>query len=91
MGYSADALPWVGRVSEAYTKRKGGIKEYVCGGYSGEGMVNAWGCGAALGRIVLKEAGVDVGNRGAWELPWEMEATDERLATADIRNLETLF
>jgi glycine/D-amino acid oxidase-like deaminating enzyme len=91
MGFSADALPWVGRVGKAYTKRSGGAREYVCGGYSGEGMVNAWGCGAGLARIVLYELGVEVGRRGGWEVPWEMEATDERLDRADIRNLATLF
>ncbi|RPA88114.1 FAD dependent oxidoreductase [Ascobolus immersus RN42] len=91
MGFSADALPWVGRVGERYSRRRGGAKEYVCGGYSGEGMVNAWGCGAGLARLVLHEMGIEVGMKGGWMVPWEMEATDERLERADIRNLATLF
>jgi glycine/D-amino acid oxidase-like deaminating enzyme len=50
MGFSVDGCPWVGPV-----KGTGGGREWVCAGFSGEGMVNAWGCGRALAAMVRKE------------------------------------
>ncbi|KAF8448244.1 FAD dependent oxidoreductase-domain-containing protein [Kalaharituber pfeilii] len=59
MGWSADMLPFVGLLpSKTFPKRCGAAdsenagKEWVAAGYSGEGMVNAWGCGTALGIMV---------------------------------------
>jgi glycine/D-amino acid oxidase-like deaminating enzyme len=53
MGWSADTLPFIGAVGpEATGRASSGAHEWVCGGYGGEGMVNAWLCGAALGRML---------------------------------------
>ena len=41
MGFSRDELPWVGPVPG-----RDGL--YVCGGYTGHGMPNAWLCGKAV-------------------------------------------
>ncbi|KAJ3837359.1 FAD dependent oxidoreductase-domain-containing protein [Lentinula raphanica] len=64
IGLSADGNPWVGRVPaeladgrklEVHEHRPGLVEagEWVCGGYSGEGMTSAWKCGVALGRMIL--------------------------------------
>ncbi|KAJ3874410.1 FAD dependent oxidoreductase [Lentinula edodes] len=64
IGLSADSNPWVGRVPASLAegrklevdKSRAGLAdagEWVCGGYSGEGMVNAWKCGAALAHMIL--------------------------------------
>ncbi|EPQ55850.1 FAD dependent oxidoreductase [Gloeophyllum trabeum ATCC 11539] len=52
LGMSADWLPWVGKVPQSVSRRKGG-GEWVSAGYTGEGMVNAWGCGEALGKMIM--------------------------------------
>ncbi|KAI5776998.1 FAD dependent oxidoreductase-domain-containing protein [Geopyxis carbonaria] len=55
LGFSVDGLPWVGRVPGT-----GKECEWVCAGYSGEGMVNAWGCAKALAEMIMgrEEAGM---------------------------------
>jgi len=56
-------MPFVGRLESTLTGRSP-VKvtlpediiypgEWVSAGYNGEGMVNAWGCGVALGLMVL--------------------------------------
>ncbi|KAK6352279.1 hypothetical protein TWF730_009109 [Orbilia blumenaviensis] len=65
LGMSADGLPWVGRVPTALSTRKkpkegkseNGVQmgEWCAVGFSGEGMVNCWGCATALARMVLGE------------------------------------
>ncbi|KAJ7097434.1 hypothetical protein C8R44DRAFT_748535 [Mycena epipterygia] len=63
MGFSADEFPWIGRVPPDIARWKmssqvpgaglveGG--EWMCAGYSGEGMVNAWKCGDAVAQMML--------------------------------------
>lgn len=46
MGFSRDGHPWVGELAE-----KKGI--WVCGGFTGHGMPNAWLCGAAAAGMVI--------------------------------------
>ncbi|KAF8182953.1 FAD dependent oxidoreductase [Pholiota molesta] len=64
LGMSADLQPWVGRVPYAASRRKEpaaatvdrGLAppgEWICAGYTGEGMVHAWLSGKALARMVL--------------------------------------
>lgn len=79
MGFSIDALPWVGRLGQRLPRPDAASlkpqrktvrwasstppnsplpveaagSEWVCGGYSGEGMVNAWGCGKALAIMLM--------------------------------------
>ncbi|KAF3911161.1 hypothetical protein AA313_de0208735 [Arthrobotrys entomopaga] len=64
LGFSADVLPWVGKIPASITKRgqaktKGeervGKGEWCAVGFSGEGMVNCWGCATALARMVMGE------------------------------------
>ena len=70
MGFSADSMPWVGRLPESLTTRNftqndgmavgKGEKdaegaEWASAGYTGEGMVNAWLCGKALAMMVSGE------------------------------------
>ncbi|XRM47101.1 hypothetical protein ABZX51_010102 [Aspergillus tubingensis] len=57
MGFSADGLPWVGRLPGSTTQR--GLHdeeqgaEWVSAAFSGEGMVLAWLCGKALATMLL--------------------------------------
>lgn len=55
MGFSVDGCPWVGKVPAELSGRVAvvGGGEWICAGYSGEGMVNAWRCGVALARMVF--------------------------------------
>ncbi|KAL7267579.1 hypothetical protein RUND412_009830 [Rhizina undulata] len=79
IGFSADLLPWVGEVDEELTGRtKVAGGEWVAGGYSGEGMVNAWGCGVAVAGMVLGEDVV---------LPGVMRVGKERVAGANVEDL----
>ncbi|KAL1747069.1 FAD dependent oxidoreductase [Schizophyllum fasciatum] len=63
-GMSADGRPWVGRLPHEITGRKLGATapasgarvapgEWLCAGYSGEGMVHAWLCAKATARMLL--------------------------------------
>ncbi|THV01231.1 FAD dependent oxidoreductase [Dendrothele bispora CBS 962.96] len=68
MGFSADRLPWVGRLPSKIAGRDSRNKmteendevsslaapgEWIAAGFSGEGMVQAWMCGKALACMVL--------------------------------------
>ncbi|KAF3904566.1 hypothetical protein ABW21_db0202472 [Orbilia brochopaga] len=68
IGMSADMLPWVGKIPASISTRgqpkqekadvEGGIVktgEWCAVGFTGEGMVNCWGCATALARQVLGE------------------------------------
>jgi glycine/D-amino acid oxidase-like deaminating enzyme len=59
MAFSSDSFPWVGRLPSSATDRSvhahGG--EWVCAAFGGEGMVQAWLCGKALGIMVLSSDG----------------------------------
>jgi glycine/D-amino acid oxidase-like deaminating enzyme len=83
IGWSADLLPWVGELDERVTHRRGGGREWASVGYSGEGMVNAWLCGAGLAKMLLgEEDGV----------PEPMRISAERLRRARVEDyLEDYF
>ncbi|KAH8831580.1 FAD dependent oxidoreductase [Flagelloscypha sp. PMI_526] len=63
LGWSVDGRPWVGRVPPEIIGRRvnapanetGLVQsgEWLCAGYTGEGMVNAWRCGDALSHMIL--------------------------------------
>jgi glycine/D-amino acid oxidase-like deaminating enzyme len=67
LGLTADMMPFVGRLEPSLTgrtpvdvkssKEKAGSMtspaEWISAGYNGEGMVNAWLCGAALGLMIV--------------------------------------
>ncbi|KAI5304961.1 hypothetical protein KEM56_005613 [Ascosphaera pollenicola] len=84
MAFSTDGLPWVGRVPESATGRKAPSSEtsdpvpsgeWVAAGYSGEGMVQAWGCGKAVSMMIL---GLEEQTR-SW-FPEQFIVTEKRLA-----------
>jgi hypothetical protein len=84
MGFTSDELPFVGKLSTAVTGKKFAEdkstgSEWVAAGYSGEGMVNAWGCGTAVAQMVLEE--MDVGFQSDWRdwFPEQMLVSEERL------------
>lgn len=93
MGFSADGLPWVGQVSSLVTQREGhdhthqkdGDKkggEWISAAFSGEGMVHAWLCGKALGKMVLRHMGLLHEGDPEADLSWfpgEMLVTDQRV------------
>ncbi|KAA8912400.1 FAD dependent oxidoreductase [Sphaerosporella brunnea] len=83
LGYSVDSVPWVGEVPEkaAGGRRRGTGKEWVCAGYSGEGMVNAWGCGSALASMLRNEL---YGEKEVVGLPSVMLVTEKRLKKATL-------
>lgn len=77
MGWSADMLPWVGEVGADVTGRGDGAREWVSVGYSGEGMVNAWLCGAGLAKMLVGEAN---------EIPGPMKVSSKRLKRARVED-----
>jgi glycine/D-amino acid oxidase-like deaminating enzyme len=81
LGYSVDSVPWVGEVPEkvAGGRKQGTGKEWVCAGYSGEGMVNAWGCGSALSIMLRNEM---YGEKTVIGLPSVMFVTERRIKKA---------
>jgi glycine/D-amino acid oxidase-like deaminating enzyme len=83
LGYSVDSVPWVGEVPEkvAGGRKQGTGKEWVCAGYSGEGMVNAWGCGSALSTMLRNEM---YGEKTVIGLPSVMLVTEKRIKKASL-------
>lgn len=85
MGFSADGFPWVGQLPACLTGReqreKGQGGEWVSAGFSGEGMVNAWLCGKALGIMLLAHDNEVLETESAdlsW-LPEQMLVTENRI------------
>jgi glycine/D-amino acid oxidase-like deaminating enzyme len=104
LGLTADMMPFVGRLEPALTGRSP-VKtalpedvthpgEWISAGYNGEGMVNAWGCGVALGLMVVGREGIDAskiagrpdGALDSW-FPKEYICTKERVGRANIYEL----
>ncbi|KAI5813513.1 FAD dependent oxidoreductase [Pyronema omphalodes] len=83
IGISVDALPWVGQVPEkvAGGRKRGTGMEWVCGAYSGEGMVNAWGCGRALAVMLRNQLYKENASTG---LPKAMLITEKRVKKATV-------
>lgn len=64
MAFSTDGFPWVGRLPGSVTRRnlpdcadKGAGDEWVCAGFGGDGMVQAWLSAKALAIMLLKGDG----------------------------------
>lgn len=77
MGLSSDNQPWVGKLPDRRSPHGvlphiGG--EWVSAGFSGEGMVHAWGCGRSLGMMILGQDDLD-----GEELPKEFLITQDRM------------
>ncbi|KAE9369016.1 DAO-domain-containing protein [Stipitochalara longipes BDJ] len=108
LGLTADMMPFVGRLESTLTGRayvkatsaKDTVKsvvppcEWISAGYNGEGMVNAWLCGVALGLMVLgrdkivagKTPGRPQGKLEDW-FPKEYICTQERVTNASVYEL----
>lgn len=109
LGLTADMLPFVGRLEPSLTGRTplkgtkskntaGSIThpgEWISAGYNGEGMVNAWLCGVALGLIILGREEVVTakmmpgrphGKLDDW-FPKEYICTHERVRKASVYQL----
>ena len=96
LGVSADSQPWVGRVPLLASTRQeplgrsspstalGAPGEWICAGYSGEGMVHAWLCGRALARMVL---GVGSKDEADPDLPKSFLITNKRIKEARVEAL----
>lgn len=75
MGFSRDHFPWVGEINEE-VDGSGGEGLWVCGGFSGSGMPNAWLCGKAVVDLILRKDKNDV------DLPVEYAVSSERIGRA---------
>ncbi|KAF8250586.1 DAO-domain-containing protein [Wilcoxina mikolae CBS 423.85] len=86
LGFSVDSLPWVGPVPErvAGGRKNGTGSEWICAGYSGEGMVNAWGCGQGLAAMLRNQM---YGENAVIGIPSVMMITEKRVKKAGIEML----
>jgi glycine/D-amino acid oxidase-like deaminating enzyme len=75
MGFTADGLPMVGRLSNALTERTGN-GEYLAAGYNGYGMPTCWLAGETVASIAL-------GKQKAEYFPDAYLLTEERSRTWD--------
>lgn len=88
MGFSADGLPWVGRLPGSTTQR--GLHdeeqgaEWVSAAFSGEGMVLAWLCGKALATMLLikDDKLLETESTDLSWLPEQMLVTEDRVKKA---------
>lgn len=87
MGFSADGLPWVGKLPtpiarSRYDEDERGVTkgvQWISAGYSEEGMVQAWLCGQALGTMILQnDAEIKTGGILDW-FPEQMQVTEQRI------------
>ena len=99
LGMSADLLPWVGRVPCSASQRKepsatrntstdesprlSSPGEWICAGYTGEGMVHAWLSGKGLAHMVL---GVSPEANGEWAVPSPFLITERRLRETRVED-----
>ncbi|KAL2808275.1 FAD dependent oxidoreductase-domain-containing protein [Aspergillus granulosus] len=86
MCFSADGFPWVGRLPGSLTRRRGGLggSEWISAAFSGEGMVMAWFCGKAVGKMLLLDEN-DLTESESTDLDWlpaQMLITDQRIEKA---------
>ncbi|KAE8157536.1 FAD dependent oxidoreductase-domain-containing protein [Aspergillus tamarii] len=92
MGFSSDGLPWVGQlpssVSHAAETTKPDGAQWVCCGFSGEGMVQAWLSGTAVAQMVLASDREHQLNPDylSW-FPEQMLLTEERLKKAGLTQI----
>ena len=93
MGFSADGLPWVGRVGPSVTGRDKSTTEWISAAFSGEGMVQAWLCGKALGRMILAHdevIGPEVLASDREWFPEQMLVTEERVRKAVLPGVDDI-
>lgn len=108
LGLTADMMPFVGKLEPSLTGRtlpKGTVNEktaqlstlpgeWISAGYNGEGMVNAWLCGVALGLMIVGRTDADAtqvlgrpdGKVDDW-FPKEYICTQDRVTKASVYEL----
>lgn len=108
LGLTADMMPFVGRLEPSLTGRSLAKSdtsqkttdslaqpgEWISAGYNGEGMVNAWLCGVALGLMAVGRtdlvaseiSGRPDGKLDDW-FPKEYVCTQERVTNASVYEL----
>lgn len=88
MGFSRDELPWVGPVPG-----RDGL--YVCGGYTGHGMPNAWLCGKAVSIMAGKALSGGDQSEAFEAAVKEVKLPEQYLLSADrlerVRQLPTVL
>ncbi|KAE8382456.1 FAD dependent oxidoreductase-domain-containing protein [Aspergillus bertholletiae] len=90
MGFSSDGLPWVGQlpssVNDATEAATEDGAQWVCCGFSGEGMVQAWLSGMAVAKMLLatKQTHHMRPDYLSW-FPEQMLVTEERLKKAGFQ------
>lgn len=103
MGFTADMLPFVGKLEASLTKRpqrggNGPAGEYIVAGFNGEGMVSAWLSGVAVGLMVLGRDEVLSGGADGrppgrvrdW-LPDQLRCSKARVTKSSLSELATLI
>ncbi|KAI1091172.1 hypothetical protein F5B19DRAFT_286780 [Rostrohypoxylon terebratum] len=108
MAFTGDRLPFVGRLHPSLTGRKPAISElvypdhepgeWICAGYNGDGLMQAWLCGTALGIMLAqreeihqpKIPGRPEGTLQSW-FPPEFKPTPKRVQKAIPVNLGHRF
>ncbi|KAL4892738.1 FAD dependent oxidoreductase-domain-containing protein [Aspergillus ambiguus] len=93
MSYSADGLPWVGKLPPSATLRDAAVEgkggEWISTACCGEGMVQAWLSGKALATMLLRHDGRYACTEDLSWFPKEMLVTDERIQNAVFpRNID---
>jgi len=80
MGWTVDLLPYVGVLSPGITKRRLGPaqanvdnvkdihppREWITAGFCGDGMVQVWSCGTAVGLMLLEQGGAVSASQAGW-------------------------
>ncbi|RAO74200.1 uncharacterized protein BHQ10_010212 [Talaromyces amestolkiae] len=98
MGFSADGLPWVGKLpfsdtSSSKDEDKEGLTkgaQWISAGYSGDGMVQAWLCGQALGTMILQND-TEIKAEGILDwFPEQMRVTEQRISKSMLPRHLTL-
>ncbi|KAK8223658.1 FAD dependent oxidoreductase-domain-containing protein [Phyllosticta capitalensis] len=95
--YTADILPYCGKLDPRLTSRKTKQQdagEWISAGYHGDGMVHAWLCGTAVGLMMsgseeeqLEERpGIPAGPLAEW-FPPEMRITNKRIQRANLADI----
>lgn len=91
MAFSTDGLPWVGQLPGSVTQRSvpnanNGGAEWVCAAFNGDGMVQAWLSGKALGTMLLlhdNQLAEGINSDISW-LPDQMLVSEKRVKEAEI-------
>jgi len=87
IGFSSDGLPWVGKlltpiVGSSNDEDERGVAkgaQWVTAGYSGDGMVQAWLCGQALGTMIVQnDAEIKTEGILDWS-PEQMQVIEQRI------------